>query len=147
MNNYQRYKLLAEHSSDVIYELDSQLHFTYISPAAKELFGYSIEDVNECSLFMAINTIVYSQDIERITEQIRARLNGSNTVEIDDFRIYTFSGDIKWVSVKAKYICDNEGRLQKIVGNCKSRQTITCGVRKSFNERYARIFSQLLCRQ
>jgi PAS domain S-box-containing protein len=36
-----RYRILAENSSDVIYELDSQLRLPYISPAAEELFGYS----------------------------------------------------------------------------------------------------------
>jgi PAS domain S-box-containing protein len=114
-----RYRFLAEHSSDVLYELDAHLYFSYISPLAEELFGYSAGDFKAYNLFEAIEKVVYPQDIDLIKEQIRKRLNGDCETEIDDFRIYTNSGQLKWVQVRATYIPNNSGRPQKIIGNMR----------------------------
>ena len=39
----QKYRLLAENSSDVIWTTDLKLNTTYVSPAARRLFGCSVE--------------------------------------------------------------------------------------------------------
>lgn len=38
--NEQRYRLLAESTSDVIVATDSDLRLNYVSPSAEKLFGY-----------------------------------------------------------------------------------------------------------
>lgn len=41
----QRHRLLAEHTSDVIWTLDTQGRFTYISPSVQRLRGYTVAEV------------------------------------------------------------------------------------------------------
>ncbi len=118
-DNENRFRLLAENSSDVIYEVNSDLHFSYISPSGKELFGYSLHDFEGMDLYQVIDRAVHSEDITRVKEQILSRINGDRSQEIDDFRIYTSSGDIKWVSLRAKYLLDEEGSIERIVGNMR----------------------------
>jgi len=39
----QRYRLLAEHTLDVIWTMDMDLRFTYVNPAISEMFGFTPE--------------------------------------------------------------------------------------------------------
>jgi PAS domain S-box-containing protein len=41
----QQYRLLADNVSDVIWTMDMNLHLTYISPSAANLFGYNIDEI------------------------------------------------------------------------------------------------------
>ncbi|MGD9818294.1 MAG: PAS domain S-box protein [Desulfomonilaceae bacterium] len=41
--NEQRYRLLAENTTDSIWSMDSNFNFTYLSPSTEHLFGYPVE--------------------------------------------------------------------------------------------------------
>lgn len=53
--NETLYRFLAEQSTDVIWRLDEQLQFTYVSPAVTRVFGYLPEEVTGDSLVFRIN--------------------------------------------------------------------------------------------
>jgi PAS domain S-box-containing protein len=40
----RKYRLIAENSIDVIWQMDLRLRFTYISPAVQRMFGFSVEE-------------------------------------------------------------------------------------------------------
>ena len=40
----ERYKLLAENVSDVIWTVDANQQFVYVSPSVERLLGYSVEE-------------------------------------------------------------------------------------------------------
>lgn len=44
LESEEKYKLLAENSLDVIWQLDQKLRFTYVSPSLEKLTGYKPED-------------------------------------------------------------------------------------------------------
>lgn len=46
----QRFRLLAENAWDVIWTMDMQGHFTYVSPSVERLRGYTVEEVLHQSL-------------------------------------------------------------------------------------------------
>lgn len=51
-----RYRLLADNISDVIFTMDMDLNFTYISPSVKRLLGYSEEEVAELNVREVLST-------------------------------------------------------------------------------------------
>ncbi len=42
--NEEKYRLLADNSTDAIWQTDLKLVFTYVSPSVKKMFGYSVEE-------------------------------------------------------------------------------------------------------
>ncbi|MBW1717918.1 MAG: PAS domain-containing protein [Deltaproteobacteria bacterium] len=40
----EKYRLLAENMTDIIFVQDMNLNITYVSPSATPLFGYSVEE-------------------------------------------------------------------------------------------------------
>jgi len=111
-----QYQLVAENSTDVIYVLDSQLDFTYLSPSVKKLFGYSVADFNSQNLYMLMDQIIHSEDVDSIKQQIKKRLVGDLGQHIDDFRVYTADRHIRWVEVRANYVYGEKGSFKGIVG-------------------------------
>ncbi|MCF7939549.1 MAG: PAS domain S-box protein [Spirochaetales bacterium] len=111
-----QYRLVAENSTDVIYVLDSQLNFTYFSPSVEKLFGYSIADFKSENLYTLIEQIIHIEDRESIKKQIEARLAGGNSQRLDDFRVHTAAGEIRWVEVRANYVYGEQGEVESVVG-------------------------------
>jgi PAS domain-containing protein len=59
----EQYRFLAEHSIDVIWRIDEQFQFVYVSPAVKNILGYQAEELVGRHLFCiltqeAINAVV-----------------------------------------------------------------------------------------
>ncbi len=50
----ERHRLLADHASDVIWTMDLEGRFTYISPSVEKLRGYSVDEVMHQSLDEAL---------------------------------------------------------------------------------------------
>ncbi len=50
----ERYRLLAENVTDVIWVMDENLKFTYISPSVQRLSGFTPEEVDGTGLFACI---------------------------------------------------------------------------------------------
>lgn len=111
-----QYQLVAENSTDVIYVLDSQLDFTYLSPSVKKLFGYSAADFNSENLYVLMEQIIHSEDINCIKQQIKARFEGDLDRHLDDFRVYTADRQVRWVEVRANYVYGEIGTFKGIVG-------------------------------
>ena len=41
------YRLVLEHTSDVVMRLNAQWERLFVSPSCREMFGYTIEDINK----------------------------------------------------------------------------------------------------
>ena len=67
-----RYRLLAEHSTDMVIELDRDLKRRYVSPACREIFGYEPgELIGGTSGGMA-----HPDDAERLAQVLQSLLDG-----------------------------------------------------------------------
>lgn len=62
--NEERFRLIAEHSSDVITVLNASGLFTYISPAGKDILGFASNEVIGQHVFH----FIHEEDIETIQE-------------------------------------------------------------------------------
>lgn len=110
-----RYRLLAENTVDVIFALDAALTPTYLSPSASALFGYTLEDSQERSIF----DFVEPEDAPRVQENVRATMESRGTFGVNEFRLRTASGELKWVENRARYLYDESGALSGIVANLR----------------------------
>ncbi len=113
------YRLLAENVTDVIWTMDMDLRFTYISPSVKRFRGYSVEEamaqtldeiLTPASLEVAMKTYIEEMAIEGMEQKDRAR---SLTLELEHT---CKDGSTVWAETKIGGIRGSDGRLVKILG-------------------------------
>jgi PAS domain S-box-containing protein len=100
----EMYRDLIENIDEVIFSLDLEGNFTYISPVIERLYGYSPENV----IGLNFLKFIHPDDQPHCIEGFRQRLNGN--YERDEFRILTSDGRVHSVSVSPHPIV-NDGEV------------------------------------
>jgi diguanylate cyclase (GGDEF)-like protein/PAS domain S-box-containing protein len=106
-----QYRLLADHSHDMIclHEVDGR--FRFLSPSVRLLLGYDMCTLVGTDPFV----LIHPKDVERIrTENYQALLKGQAQSEVE-FRMLRQSGDYLWVEVTAQAVLDDQGQMASFV--------------------------------
>lgn len=106
------FRLIAENVSDVVWKLDSDYHFTYISPSDEMLRGYRAEEVigrHLCEFFdedgiAALKKIVY----QRQQDKINGAPPRSFMVEV---LISCKDGNYLWIEISSSPELDSDGNV------------------------------------
>ncbi len=116
----EQYRLLAENAKDVIWAVDTDIRFTYVSPSAEKMFGYTAEEVMDKPFGWAYTK--ESRDVNlALLEQARRWLDEGFVPE--DKRTMTFEaqryrkdGSTIWVEITTNVLLGEKGRPVGIVG-------------------------------
>ena len=114
-----KYKLLAENATDVIWTTDLDMNLTYISPSVERFRGYSVEEVmrqtaeeriTPDSMRIAIQALNQELDKEGLedTDPLRSRMLNLESLCKD--------GSTKWSETKISFIRDAAGKVTGILG-------------------------------
>lgn len=118
-----RFRTVLENSRDEIYQIDvNQQRYEYISPSARELHGYSEEEMMKLGprFFMQC---IHPDDREYVRKEAESFLQGLHDLQSDkqtlEFRMKTKSGDWIWVNTTRKLLRDEQGAIIGLVGNAR----------------------------
>lgn len=110
----QKYRLLAENSTDVIAVVDVDLNISYISPAVERYFGYTLTDLLGYSLDRILTPKAFQE-----AQQLYTRLNKegfdsitSHTIKMEHHRK---EGSICWCEIIFSPILDDDQFLSMLV--------------------------------
>lgn len=115
-----KYRLLADNVNDVIFVLDMNLYYTYVSPSVKILRGYepeevlnqpSIETVTSSSWDLAMKVVDEVMELEKAGDKEKIPL--SRMIELEMKRK---DGTTVWTEVKLSFIRDESQRPVGILG-------------------------------
>jgi diguanylate cyclase (GGDEF)-like protein/PAS domain S-box-containing protein len=115
----KRYRLLAQNASDVIWTMDMNLRYTYVSPSITRMRGYSVEEVmtqtvNEsmtpASRDLAVKTLAEELAIEKMEHKDVTR---SRALELE---MNCKDGSTLWCEMKMIFLRDQDGRPTGILG-------------------------------
>jgi PAS domain S-box-containing protein len=116
----EKYRLLAENVNDNIWIWDlSQKKFSYTSPSIKALLGYAAEEflkldmeqlLTPASWRFAMSTIEENMALEQAGGM---RASRSTMLELE---LLKKNGSSVWVEVRARFLRDEAGRLNRILG-------------------------------
>lgn len=106
----ERYRLLAENVSDVIYLMSGTGGFDYISPSVLAMTGYSADDYMDDPAF-AMNT-VHPDDRPGLQE----RLVSGNWDEPYTCRVLRRDGSVIWTEQRSRLIRDADGTVVGLMG-------------------------------
>jgi diguanylate cyclase (GGDEF)-like protein/PAS domain S-box-containing protein len=114
-----KYRLLADNIHDVVFFMDMNLNYTYISPSVKLLRGYEpeeamkhtpVETVTPSSVDLALRTLFEILETEKSEPR---ELNISRTLQLEMSRK---DGTTVWVETKASIVRDENQRPVGIMG-------------------------------
>lgn len=109
----ERYRMVAESTQDIIWELDVETKKIKFSNKIEEILGYNNEEI---STFDKWSNLVDEEDYKIVEESINNAKDMHGDIKNCEYRIVTKSGEIKWIHLNAKCIYDQEGAIIKLVG-------------------------------
>ncbi|MEM8861295.1 MAG: PAS domain S-box protein, partial [Chloroflexota bacterium] len=80
----------------------------YVSSNVRR-YGYLADDLKSGEL--TVQQIMPAEDYENATEEILANIKAKNDDFVQEYRIYTKSGDIRWISDRKQVIRNLDGKL------------------------------------
>lgn len=113
----ERYRLLAENASDVIWTMTLDHHFSYVSPSVVRLRGYTAEEAMGQTLeeVMAPSSLAKIRaELQRTDEIIRG--GGRVPSVVGEFEQRRKDGTTVWVEMSSSGLYDAEDRLVGILG-------------------------------
>ncbi|MDD2371615.1 MAG: diguanylate cyclase [Firmicutes bacterium] len=117
-----KYRNLAENTSDLIWSLDLFLNFTYVSPASLKIFEEPPEVFIKKSIIDRIIPLdqekvrVFFNDILSRTKDAESEINDPRIIEC---RYKKNTGNIIWISISANGVRDQQGKLTGIIGTIR----------------------------
>ena len=114
-----KYRLLADNVNDVIFVLDMDLNYTYVSPSVEVLRGYKPEKVlhqsaaetlTPSSLDLAMSTL---SEVIELGKSGHGDIGESRTIELEMWRK---DGTTVWTEVKVSFIRDEDEQPMGILG-------------------------------
>lgn len=100
---YARYKYVIENIKDVIWEIDSNFVFTFVSPALKEMVGYEAEEMTGKSVFDFLTPESKAYMLEHWKQKGPGRLNGSlRETALYDIQMICKNGERLWCQLCIK---------------------------------------------
>ena len=111
------YRLLAENTNDVIWEMDLNGHFSYISPSVERLRGFTPAEVIEQSLDEIVCPNSQSIILEYIQLASQMARSGQNiSLEYLEIEQPCKDGGTVWTEVSAQIIMNENGEPVGLVG-------------------------------
>jgi diguanylate cyclase (GGDEF)-like protein/PAS domain S-box-containing protein len=115
----ERYRLLAENASDLIWTVDTNLRYTYMSPSVKHMRGYTAEEV----IGTRVNETMTPASLEAIrkafVEEMAIEKDGdkdpfrSRTLEVE---MYCRDGSTVWTEIIVTFLRDKDNRPVGFLG-------------------------------
>ncbi|HEY1941808.1 MAG TPA: PAS domain S-box protein [Roseiarcus sp.] len=124
-----RYRLLAEHSTDMVLELDADLRRRYVSPACREIFGFEPEEL----IGGTTGVMSHPEDSERLADALQALLDGRADRETVVSRRRHRDG--RWIWVETRYRAVRDAQSGATTGIIASVRDIS--ERKAVEDRLA----------
>lgn len=114
-----RYKYIIENIKDVIWEMNRDLVFTFVSPNAKEMSGYEAEELigHKITDFLVEESKNYCFD--QVSQHMEKRKKGDaeHTI-LHDVQLICKNGLVKWLEVSANLLIE-EGIFVGYIGTTR----------------------------
>jgi len=115
----ERYRLVAENATDLVWTMDMNLMLTYISPSVTRIRGYSVEEAMALRLDQVLTPSSYQFAIEVLEEELASERAGrsdpdrTRTLELEHI---CKDGSTVWSEAKMKFLRGPDGQPVGILG-------------------------------
>mgnify|MGYP001271521670 CR=1 FL=1 len=138
----KRYRLLAENARDVIWVLDENLRYLYLSPSTQRLRGYTAEEAMRQTIDKVLTPDSYAKAVDLFTQGLKQEMKGLRhgpgwSLSLD-LEMVCKDGSTVWTEVNVSIIYEEDGTPSGLLGitrDISERRRIEEELRKS-EEKY-----------
>jgi diguanylate cyclase (GGDEF)-like protein/PAS domain S-box-containing protein len=113
----ERHRLLADHATDVIWTMDLNGHFTYISPSAEKLTGFTVTELMQQQMQQLVTPESYTQVKLQMKKAAKALQEGQPYPNyVGEVEQVCKDGQRVWSEVKISGMYDATGAFVGILG-------------------------------
>jgi len=106
-----RYRLLTDHSTDIVLNIDQVGRILYISPSADQLLGYSPERL----IGSRALRLVDRQDRQAVIQAYREALGEPDGTQIVEYRTRTAAGALPWFEAHTRAVVGDHQTITGVV--------------------------------
>lgn len=111
----ESYRLLAENVSDVIYTRDMHQQFTYISPSAELLSGYTLEELYKMDIRNIMTPESYKKQFTLMQNKLASHKNLDEPMQVE-MEIIKKSGEQFWAEANVRFLLDESNNPIGVIG-------------------------------
>jgi PAS domain S-box-containing protein len=118
-----KYRLLADHVTDVIFTMDMNFQYTYLSPSISQLIGYTADEL----LTMRVTDIVSPETFRFLTDVFMEEMEVEKRDDRDltrsrmlEYQHICKDGSKVWVETKITFLRDNNNTAAAILGSTRN---------------------------
>jgi PAS domain S-box-containing protein len=115
----EKYRFIAENSTDVIWTMSLDGRFTYVSPSVTMHAGYTPEE----AMAMTLDTYMYEEDLPRVMQEIAQELQKPKGERAErrilEVRQYKKDGSVLDVEVSVAWLYDERGEIVGLQGSTR----------------------------
>jgi PAS domain S-box-containing protein len=115
----EKYRILAENASDIIWSMDMDLQFTYVSPSAERLQGWTMEEWKS----LRLEDVLTPASLEKVKKALEEELaledtpgNGPTHARTIETEEYCKNGSTIHQEMTARFLRDPQGKPVGIMG-------------------------------
>ena len=114
----RKYRLLTESISDVIWTLDMDFKFTYISPAVEKILGWSAAEALDLALHQVLAPASYELAMNTINKQLAGgkKTRGYGRTLIMELEMLRKDGSTIWSEITASFVLDDDRLPTGVLG-------------------------------
>jgi len=115
----KKYRLLADNIDDVLFVLDVNLNYTYVSPAVKTLMGYEPEELLNLQSSETMTPSSWDMAVRTLSEFVEMEISGqreSKEPQMFQLEMKRKNGSTVWTEVKVSFIRDENQRPLGLIG-------------------------------
>jgi len=114
-----RYRVLAENVTDIIWTMDMNLQFTFLTPSVTRVLGYDVEELMAKRLEELLTPASYKFAMKTLAEELA--IDGMEQIDPHRSRVLELElnckdGSLTWVETKMTFLRDSKGRVIEILG-------------------------------
>ncbi|MBN2065858.1 MAG: PAS domain S-box protein [Candidatus Thermoplasmatota archaeon] len=133
----EKFRLLADNLNDVVFTQDMDLNITYVSPSAKAMFGYNIEEAYDLKIEEIMTAESYKKAMDSFQEY-KHLVQDKKEIDIPilEFEYVRKDGSTFWGELKINFLKDSQGKLiatQGAIRDITERKQAEEMLRKSEN--------------
>lgn len=104
--SHEKYQNLVENLNDVIFEIDNDWNFNYLSPNIEVMTGYPVNHY----IGQPLSELIHPEDLKNLAYNFNDLL-GKEIQKHIEFRLKSKDSRLVWFGISAKPIWDDEGKI------------------------------------
>lgn len=113
--NEEKYRMLVENCHDIIFTVDLEGRFTYISPVWFNTMGYTQDDLLGVPFF----TLLHPDDLEKCTDLYHQIRIDKTPIQNQEYKVLNKNGAILWQSTSLMPLLNEQGEIYSIYGTAR----------------------------